>query len=76
MVQKAPAKKKLWGSKVDEIVFLLAAAGDSGIHTLCTHEKTGRSRNEGTVMVAIESQHENRSESMFTGICEPQYNGL
>ena len=27
-------------------------------------------------MVAIEAQHENRSDSMFEGICEPQYNGL
>ena len=27
-------------------------------------------------MVAIESQHENRSDSMFSGSCEPQYNGL
>ncbi len=27
-------------------------------------------------MVAIELQHENRSDSMFWGICEPQYNGL
>ena len=24
-------------------------------------------------VVAIESQHENRSDSMFSGICEPQY---
>jgi hypothetical protein len=52
------------------------SAGD-GINTLCTHEKTGRSRNYGTGMVAIELQHEKRSDSMFSGIficCEPQYN--
>jgi hypothetical protein len=27
-------------------------------------------------MVSIESQRENRSDSMFSGSCEPQYNGL
>jgi hypothetical protein len=30
----------------------------------------------GMVAVAIESQHENRSDNMFWGNCEPQYNGL
>ena len=28
------------------------------------------------VMVAIESQHENLSDRMFWGICEPKYNGF
>jgi hypothetical protein len=27
-------------------------------------------------MVAIESQHENRSDSMFSGICEPKLGGV
>ncbi len=27
-------------------------------------------------IVAIESKHENRSDRMFSGICEPQYNEL
>ena len=33
-------------------------------------------KDEGTGMVAIESQHENRSDRMFSGIGEPQYNEL
>jgi hypothetical protein len=75
MVVKFPAKKKLLGSKIDEIVFLLGA-GCWGwgwgfrynirymyvyyICTLCTHEKTGWSLNKGTGRVAIESKHKNR----------------
>ncbi len=27
-------------------------------------------------MVAMQSQHENRSDSMLSGVCEPKYNGL
>ncbi len=34
------------------------------------------SRNEGTGMVAIELQHEIRSDSMLSGVCEIQYNGI
>jgi hypothetical protein len=81
MVQNAPAKKKLWGSKVDEIVFLLGCWGfryKVYIHFARMKRQEGVGMHEGTVMVAIESQHENknRSESMVSGICELQYNGL
>ena len=44
MVQKYSAKKKLWGSKVDEIAFLLAA-GDYGTCILCGHETIGKHGN-------------------------------
>ncbi len=40
-------------------------AGEIGTRTLCRPKKTWRSRNEDTGMVAIESQHENRSDSMY-----------
>ncbi len=52
------------------------SAVDYGTCKLCGHETIGRSWNEGTGMVAIESKHKKRSCSMFLGICEPLYNGL
>ena len=49
------------------VMYGLPAAGDYGTCILCGHESIGRSRNEdeGMGMVAIELQHENRSDSMF-----------
>ena len=52
------------------------SAGDYGTCILCGRETKERSWNSGTAMVAIEAQQEIRSDSMFWGICEPQYNGL
>ncbi len=53
------------------------SAGESGscICIICTHELTGRSRNWESGRIAIQPQHENRSDRMLSGICEPQYNG-
>ncbi len=48
-------------------------AGEIGTRTLCRPKNTWRSMNEGTGMVAIESEHKNRSDRMFSGIGEPQY---
>ncbi len=74
--------RKIWcetaQKKVIRVQSLVSVifAGEIGPRSLCRPKNTRRSRNEGTGMVAIESQHENRSDRMFSGICEPQYNEL
>jgi hypothetical protein len=64
---KRTSHKKLLGSKVEILDFGILA-GEIGTRTLCRPKNTRRSRNEGTGMVAIES------DRMFSGIGEPQYN--
>ncbi len=51
-------------------------AGEIGTRTLCRPKTTWRSMNEGTGMVAIESQHEDWLNRIFSGIGEPQFNEL
>ena len=52
------------------VMYGLPAADDYGTCILCGHESIGRSRNQGMGMVVIESQHKNRSDSIFGGICQ------
>jgi hypothetical protein len=73
MVQNDPAKKKLLGSKVEILSFLLGKSVQGLFVDPKTHEGVGM---KARGMVAIESQHENRSDRMFSGICEPKYNEL
>ena len=65
---KRPSQKKV--IRVQSLVSVIFAE-EIGLRCLCRRKNTLRSRNEGTGMVAIESQHENRSDRMFSGICEP-----
>jgi hypothetical protein len=74
MVQNDPAKKKLWGPKVDEIVFLLGIPVYIHFARIKRQERVGI-KARGWLQWNRNTS-ENRSDSMFLGICEPQYNGI
>ena len=68
MVQKYPAKKKLWGSKVDEIAFLLVIT----VHVYFE----GMNRQEGVEIKAWEWLQQNRNTKIGRKACSEVFVNL